>query len=125
MKQPHIVLYGIPNCDTVKKARAWLAEQGLEYRFHDFKKEGVPESQLALWFKDAGLDKVLNRKGTTWRGLTPTEQQNAAQADYAMALILKNPSLIKRPVAEWHGGTVTQVTVGFDPEHWALNAQAR
>src|SRR6185295_11836230 len=111
-----IVLYGVTNCDTVKKARAWLAGQALEYRFHDFRKQGVPEERLDAWIAQVGWDKLLNRRGTTWRKLDPAAQDGAHDAAGAKALMLASPSVIKRPVVEWSGKT----TVGFDSAQWAL-----
>ena len=114
-------LYGIPNCDTVKKARAWLDGQGVEYRFHDFKKAGVPEDRLDAWLGAAGWDKLLNRQGTTWRKLDPDLQLRAGNAQGARKLMLEAPSVIKRPVVEWPDGTVT---VGFDATGWAARRNA-
>ncbi len=111
-----ITVYGIPNCDTVKKARAWLAAQGAEHVFHDFKKQGVPPDHLARWLQAAGWQKVLNRQGTTWRKLDAATQAGASDEAGARALMLAQPSVIKRPVVEWPGG---QVTVGFAPDDWA------
>ena len=113
------VVYGIPNCDTVKKARAWLAERGVPYRFHDFKKQGVPPEHLARWQAAAGWDKVLNRQGTTWRKLPPAAQAAVTDAASAAALLQREPSAIKRPVVEWPGGAIT---VGFAPGDWAARA---
>ena len=113
------VVYGIPNCDTVKKARAWLAERGVPYRFHDFKKQGVPPQHLARWQAAAGWDKVLNRQGTTWRKLPPEAQAAVTDAASAAALLQREPSAIKRPVVEWPGGAIT---VGFAPDDWAARA---
>ena len=110
------VVYGIPNCDTVKKARAWLAERGVPYRFHDFKKQGVPPQHLARWQAAAGWDKVLNRQGTTWRKLPPAAQAAVTDAASAAALLQREPSAIKRPVVEWPGGAIS---VGFAPGDWA------
>ena len=106
-----ITLYGIPNCDTVKKARAWLAARGVPVTFHDFKKQGVPPERLDRWMAAAGWEKLLNRKGTTWRRLEPAVQAGAADAAGARAVMLDQASVIKRPVVEWGGKTVT---VGFD-----------
>jgi arsenate reductase (glutaredoxin) len=110
-----IILYGIANCDTVKKARAWLSEHDLAYTFHDFKKQGVTPEQLALWTQAAGWEKLLNRQGTTWRKLAAPTQASVVDAASAQALMLASPSLIKRPVVSW--GSV--ITVGFDPAAWA------
>jgi len=111
-----ITLYGITNCDTVKKARAWLAEAGVAYAFHDFKKQGVPPDRLDAWMQQAGWQKLLNRQGTTWRKLAPEVQDSATDAAGARALMLSQSSVIKRPVVEWADGAVT---VGFDVKDWA------
>jgi Spx/MgsR family transcriptional regulator len=111
-----ILIYGIPNCDTVKKARAWLTERGLAHAFHDFKKQGVPASQLPVWAKAVGWDQLINRQGTTWRKLDATAQASAQTPQGAQKLTLDNPSIIKRPVVQWPTG---EVTVGFDDARWA------
>jgi arsenate reductase len=110
-----ITLYGIPNCDTVKKARAWLSAQGLAYQFHDFKKQGVPESQLAAWIKAIGLQALVNTRGTTWRRLDDAARLGVFDSSSAQALMLAHPSVIKRPVVEW---TASDVSVGFDEAAW-------
>lgn len=110
-----ITLYGIPNCDTVKKARAWLAEHGVVVQFHDFKKQGVPAQPLDHWLASAGWEKLLNRQGTTWRKLDATTQAAVTDAASARALMLAQPSVIKRPVVEW---SASEVTVGFDAAGW-------
>ena len=110
------VLYGITNCDTVKKARAWLTDQGVDYQFHDFKKQGVPDARLDHWIAQVGWEKLVNRQGTTWRKLDPAVQGAVKDAASAKALMLANPSVIKRPVVEWTDAT----TVGFDPAAWTL-----
>ena len=114
-------LYGIPNCDTVKKARAWLADAGVDYRFHDFKKQGVPAERLDGWLRAPDAGKLLNRQGTTWRKLDAAEQARAGDAQGARTLMLAQPSVIKRPVVEWPDGTVT---VGFDAAQWTLRVRA-
>lgn len=110
-----IILYGIANCDTVKKARAWLSEQGQTHEFHDFKKHGVPPDPLARWAEAVGWDKLLNRKGTTWRKLDAATQAGVTDAATAQALMQAQPSVIKRPVVDWGPG----ITVGFDAADWA------
>lgn len=112
-----LTLYGIPNCDTVKKARSWLTERQIPYHFHDFKKNGVPAPQLQRWLAAVGWDKVLNRQGTTWRKLDAQAQAAVTDAASAAALLLENPSAIKRPVVEWNGPG-GEVTVGFKPDEW-------
>jgi Spx/MgsR family transcriptional regulator len=115
-----ITLYGIANCDTVKKARAWLAAQDVAYRFHDFKKEGVPTAHLDAWIEAVGWEKLVNRQGTTWRKLAADAQAAVKDAASARELMLAQPSVIKRPVVEWGPRT----TVGFDAEAWAPLARA-
>jgi Spx/MgsR family transcriptional regulator len=116
-----LTLYGIPNCDTVKKARAWLADQGVDHAFHDFRKAGVPADRLDAWMRAAGWEKLLNRQGTTWRKLAPDAQLRAGNEAGARALMLAQPSVIKRPVAEWPDGAVT---VGFDASGWAARTNS-
>ena len=94
-----VTLYGIPNCDTVKKARKWLEANGIDYRFHDFRKDGLDAKQLNQWIKSLGWETVLNRKGTTWRQL-PEDVRNGINAKSAAQLMLEQPTLIKRPVLE-------------------------
>lgn len=118
MKYTTITLYGIPNCDTVKKARTWLTDQGLEYVFHDFKKQGLPEKALNSWMTTLGWETVVNRKGTSWRKLSPDEQASVTSAHTAKPFLLANPSLVKRPVIEWQSATGTDITVGYQPEQW-------
>jgi len=108
-------LYGIPNCDTVKKARTWLAEHGIEHVFHDFKKQGVPEAALDRWLAAAGHERLVNRKGTTWRGLDEATRTAVVDNASARALLLQHASVIKRPVVEWADGSVT---VGYDAADW-------
>ena len=112
-------VYGIPNCDTVKKARAWLTVQGLDHTFHDFKRQGVPIDKLPAWASSIGWDKLLNRQGTTWRKLDAASQASANSPEGAQDLMVKNPSVIKRPVVQRHNG---DVTVGFDSDSWATFA---
>lgn len=118
MSIPTIILYGIPNCDTVKKARTWLTDHGLEYQFHDFKKQGVPADRLPDWMQAVGRDKLLNTKGTTWRKLDADVQARAADAAGAAQVMQEYASVIKRPVVEWNGTPTGRVTVGFDPALW-------
>lgn len=113
-----ITLYGIPNCDTVKRARAWLDTHRLDYRFHDFKKQGVPEAELDRWLRVPGWETVVNRRGTTWRRLDDATRASVVDATSARAALLENPSLIKRPVVVW--AEQTDATVGFDAAAWAL-----
>jgi Spx/MgsR family transcriptional regulator len=111
-----VTMYGIPNCDTVKKARTWLADRGIEVVFWDFKKQGVPAAELATWAHALGWELLINRKGTTWRKLDPAVQQAVIDAASAMKLMQSQPSVIKRPVICWPDGSVS---VGFDAALWA------
>jgi Spx/MgsR family transcriptional regulator len=110
-----IQVYGIPNCDTVKKARQWLQSQGRPAQFVDFKKSGVPGDRLEVWLHDLGWERLLNRKGTAWRALDEAVRAGVTDAASARAVMLAHPSVIKRPVVEWADGGVT---VGFDPQVW-------
>jgi arsenate reductase len=114
-----VTVYGIPNCDTVKKARAWLGEHGVVHEFHDFKKLGVPLPRLDAWIDQLGWEKLVNRKGTMWRRLDAPTQEAVQDAASARALMLAQPSVIKRPVVEWGEST----TVGFHADAWALLAR--
>ncbi len=98
-----MTLYGIPNCTTVKKARAWLADHGHTVAFHDFKKQGVDAAWLKQVAKQTGWQALLNTRGTTWRKLSATEQDAARDEAGAIALMLAQPSVIKRPVLERDG----------------------
>ena len=111
-----VTMYGIPNCDTVKKARTWLADRGIEVVFWDFKKQGVPAAELATWTRAQGWEPLVNRKGTTWRKLDAATQQAVVDATSAMDLMQSQPSVIKRPVVCWPDGSVS---VGFDAALWA------
>ena len=108
-----ITLYGIPNCDTVKKARVWLDQRGLAYVFHDYKKAGADAGRLAGWVEQAGWEKVLNRAGTTFKKLPDADKQGLDAAK-AVAVMAANPSCIKRPIVEYPGGLL----VGFKVEEW-------
>jgi Spx/MgsR family transcriptional regulator len=94
-----ITIYGIPNCDTMKKARRWLEANGVEYSFHDYRKLGVPEKKLRAWVKQAGWETVLNKRGTTWRKLDD-EVRNTIDTESAIRIMLEHPGIIKRPVLE-------------------------
>jgi arsenate reductase (glutaredoxin) len=109
-----MILYGIRNCDTVKKARAWLDQRGVEYRFHDYKVAGIDKARLDRWCREVGWEALLNRAGTTYRKLGDPQKENLTQ-ERAKALMLAQPSVIKRPVVELNG----KLVVGFKPELYA------
>jgi len=108
----HITLYGIPNCDTVKKARTWLDANGIAFTFHDFKKAGIHAELVTSWLKDVPWDVLINRKGTTWRNLPDARKAQITDDASATALMLELPSIIKRPVLQADNGQATQV--GFN-----------
>jgi arsenate reductase len=116
MNSKPVTIYGIPNCDTVKKARDWLTAHGVAYEFHDFKKQGLPLDQIDAWIKAVGFEKLLNRRGPTWRKLDDAVQASVVNAASAVAVMKLNSSVIKRPVVQWGNG---QITVGFDADAWA------
>lgn len=117
-----ITVYGIPNCDTVKRARAWLADAGLEAGFHDYKKQGVPAALLPAWLAAFSRDKLVNRAGTTWRKLDDATKAAVVDDASAIALMLAEPSVIKRPVVQWGDGSLT---LGFSPEQFEAKQGAR
>ena len=110
-----LTLYGIPNCDTVKKARAWLNDQGADHAFVDFKKQGVDAAALSQWLTQLGWQALLNTRGTTWRRLDDAARAAVTDAASAQALMLAQPSVIKRPVVAWPDG---RVSAGFEPAAW-------
>ncbi len=116
-----VAVYGIPNCETVKKARAFLAVQQIDTTFHDFKKEGVTPVQCAAWAEQVGWERLLNRKGTTWRKLDAATQSRVTDATSAIAVMCDHPSAIKRPVVVWHTG---KVTVGFDADSFTQQVRS-
>lgn len=107
-------VFGIHNCDTVKKARKWLDEAGIEYQFHDFKKDGLNADTLTRWENSVGWETLVNRRGTTWRKL-PEPVRDNIDAQTAHEIMLKNPSIIKRPVVE----RGDNISVGFNAAEWA------
>jgi arsenate reductase len=111
-----MTVYGIPNCNTVKKATNWLKEQGREFTFHDFKKSGVTAEKLNAWCDAFGWENVLNKKGTTWRKLSPEEQVSVQDQKSAVQLLLSHTSAIKRPVIELDD---KPVLLGFQEESYA------
>jgi len=110
------VLFGIANCDTVRRARAWLQAQGVAHRFHDFKKSGVPPARLDAWIAALGWEALVNRQGTSWRKLDEAARVAVLDAASARALMLAAPSVIKRPVVEWPQG---RISVGFSQARFA------
>lgn len=108
-----LTIFGIKNCDTMKKAFAWLDEAGLAYTFHDYKKQGIDAKTLQRWEQQVGWEALLNRRGTTWRKLPANEQATICQST-ALSLMEAQPSLIKRPVVEYEGGLM----IGFNADSW-------
>jgi arsenate reductase len=110
-----ITIYGIKNCDTMKKARSWLEKHDVDYAFHDYKTAGIDRANLERWSKKLGWETLLNRAGTTFRKL-PDKDKQGLDAEKAIALMLAQPSMIKRPVLDLGGG---RLLVGFKPEMYA------
>jgi Spx/MgsR family transcriptional regulator len=109
-----VTIYGIRNCDTMKKAFAWCDEHGVAYEFHDFRKQGVDRERLELWCRHAGWRSMINTRGTTWRKLPP-ERREITSLGEAVALMIEQPAVIRRPVVE----TGAQLLLGFDPQLFA------
>ncbi|WP_353126231.1 ArsC family reductase [Parapedobacter pyrenivorans] len=107
-------VYGIKNCNTVKKALTWLEDNAISYTFHDFKKEGISEEKLLTWENQIGWEPLVNKRGTTWRQLSSEEQTAVIDSDSANALMQAKTSVIKRPVIESNGGII----VGFDESEY-------
>jgi len=117
-------VYGITNCDTVKRARAWLTDHGIDYTFHDFKKQGVPPAELDGWLASAGWETLVNRRGTMWRRLDDATRESVVDNASARRALIEYPSLIKRPVVQWPGRP--EATIGFDAQAWEeLAAKAK
>jgi Spx/MgsR family transcriptional regulator len=114
-----ITIYGITNCDTMKKARSWLDSHGVTYEFHDYKAAGAPKEKLRAWMSELGWETLLNRAGTTFRKLPDAEKEGLNERK-ALALMLEQPSMIKRPVLEVGG----KLLVGFKPEVYAKEVGA-
>jgi arsenate reductase len=113
-----ITIYGIKNCDTMKKARAWLDSHGVDYDFHDYKSAGIDRARLVKWTKEVGWETLLNRAGTTFRKLDDADKDKLTEAK-AIALMLAQPSMIKRPVLDLRG----KLLVGFKPETYARDVK--
>ena len=108
-----MIIYGIKNCDTIKKAVAWLNQHGIDYHFHDFRKDGLDEKMLRAWVKELGWEALLNRRGTTWRSLQESAKEHLDETR-AIALMIAHPAIIKRPVLD-HG---VSCHVGFSTEEY-------
>lgn len=106
-------LYGIKNCDTIKKARKWLEENGVDYKFHDLRSEGIDAASIDSWIEQAGWETVLNRRGTTWRKLDSSVQENTDSSNVT-ALLLEQPAMIKRPILDNKG----TITIGFKADSY-------
>ena len=109
-----VTIYGIPNCDQVKKALIWLEARQVSYAFHDFKKQGLSREIATSWLDQAGAEVLINRKGSTWRALDEARKALVDKASGAVALMLENPSIVKRPVLDIDGA----ITTGFNADHY-------
>lgn len=110
-----MTIYGIPNCDTMKKAMNWLTANNIPFVFHDYKKEGISKAKLEAWCNQAGWENVLNKRSTTWRELPVTEQEKITSQPAAIQLMMNNTSIIKRPVLE----NGKQLLIGFSEKEYA------
>lgn len=110
-----MILYGISNCDTIKKAKKWLIDQSIDFQFHDFRKDGLEADQLQKWIDALGWEPLLNKRGTTWRKIASEVDQEALDATLAAELMLEHPALIKRPVLV----TENKIIVGFKQEEYS------
>lgn len=110
----NVIMYGIPNCDTIKKARKWLEQAGIDYQFHDYRKQGVDEALIQQFFHQLDWQQVVNKRGTTYRQLTP-EQKDALTAETAAPLLVENPAMIKRPILQVND----QLHLGFKADQYA------
>jgi len=113
---PIITIFGIKNCDTMQKAFRWLDSKQVVYTFHDFKKGNLTEEDVSFWLKDLSLEEVINKKATTWKKLSDEEKDSIIDQKAAIALILKNPSIVKRPLLQMGKKHI----VGFNPEQWDI-----
>lgn len=106
-----ITIYGLSNCDTIKKARRWLSDNGIEYRFHDYRRDGLTQEQLQSWVQELDWELLLNKRGTTWRNLPEKQKQNINKTS-ALALMVEHPAMIKRPLLD----TGEEKHLGFKPD---------
>ena len=109
-----IIIYGIPNCDTTKKAMAWLSKNKIPFSFHDYKVEGISKKKLDEWFTKADWETIFNKRSTTWRELAEEEQKKITNPSSAISLILKHTSIVKRPVIEYGN----KLIIGFNEEQY-------
>ncbi|MCX6186359.1 MAG: Spx/MgsR family RNA polymerase-binding regulatory protein [Bacteroidetes bacterium] len=109
-----MIIYGIKNCDTMKKAFAWLNEKGFEYTFHNYKTEGISKKKIEEWLKNLPINEIINTKGTTFKKLTDNEKASISDKDKAIDLVLKNTSMIKRPILE----SGSDLLLGFNVDVW-------
>lgn len=114
----HVQMHGISNCDTIKKAKKWLLDAGIEFSFRDYKKNPPSSEELQLWASKVGWEELLNKRGTTWRKL-PQMQQSSLNQDTIFKLLCDNPSMIKRPILVVHNDPKIQAFVGFKPDQYA------
>ena len=109
-----MILYGIPNCDTTKKAMNWLKKKNISFTFHNYKEAGISEARLEEWDKKSGWESILNKRSATWRSLSSGQQENIKDKHSAIAVMLEHNSIIKRPILEYKG----KLLVGFDEKEY-------
>lgn len=113
---PSITVFGIKNCDTMQKAFRWLDSKHVKYTFHDFKKGNLTSDEVSYWLKDLDIEEVINKKGTTWKKCSDEDKNSISDPEKAIQLILKNPSIVKRPLLQFGKKHI----VGFNPEQWDI-----
>lgn len=113
---PKLTIFGIKSCDTMKKAFQWLDGKKIAYIFHDFKKGNLTKEEIEIWMKDISIEEIINKKGTTWRKCTDEEKASISDRNKTIELILKNPSIVKRPLVQMGKKHI----VGFNPEQWDI-----
>ena len=113
-----VVVYGITNCDTVKKARRWLEQAAIDYTFHDFRKDGLSDEQIKIWYETLGVELLLNKKSSTWRQLDEAQQHAIVDVDSGVNLIKTSPTLIKRPLISYMKNDQVYFQVGFKPDQF-------
>ena len=112
-----VMIYGIPNCDIVKKSLDWFSKEKIPFQFHNFKTQGISESKLLSWINNAGLDRVINKRSTTWRNLSPEKQAGMSDVSKAIEILREEPSIIKRPVVE----SERLLLIGFNEQDYKNN----
>lgn len=113
-----MVMYGIPNCNTIKKARVWLTNHNIQYDFHDYRKDGITKEKIQIWLTQVTIDQLINKSGMTYRNLSAQEKNSLAKVENAITTMIAKPSIIKRPLLEDDQGKI--INIGFSEEKYSL-----